>query len=198
MSSPADWRAYGPPGLPPSLEAALACFAEHGYHGTSVRDIAARAQLSVPGLYHHYPSKQSLLQGLLELTMLDLLERCEQAVAEAGPDPVDQFDAIVESLLRFHMSRQQQAFIGSTEIRSIDNGYRKTYVAYRDRLQHMLDDIISAGITAGRFSTPAPKGAGRAIATMCVGISTWYRADGELSPDEIVAENLAFARSIVE
>jgi AcrR family transcriptional regulator len=191
------WREYGPPSLPVPLAAALGAFAEHGYHGTSVRDIAARAQLSVPGLYHHYPSKQSLLQGLLELTMLDLQQRCRQAVAEAGPDPVDRFDAIVESLLRFHMFRQEQAFIGSSEIRSIDDDYRATYVGYRDDVQRMLDDIIVAGVAGGDFTTDSPKGAGRAIATMCVGVSTWYRDDGELSADELIAQNLHYARAIV-
>ena len=90
------WRDFGEPELPVPLAAALAAFAEHGYHGTSVREIAARANLSVPGLYHNYPSKQSLLQGLLDRTMTDLLARSEQAVAEAGPEPVDQFDAVVE------------------------------------------------------------------------------------------------------
>ena len=199
MSTPTHggWREYGPRSLPAPLEAALLAFAEHGYHGTSVREIAARANLSVPGLYHHYPSKQSLLQGLLELTMLDLLARCEQAVAQAGTHPVDQLNAVVESLLRFHMFRQEQAFIGSTEIRSIDDGYRDIYVGYRDRQQSIVDGIIVAGIASGDFTTQAPKGAGRAITTMCVGVSTWYRVDGELSPDELVDQNLGFARAIV-
>ena len=115
------WRDYGAAELPVPLAAALAAFAEHGYHGTSVREIAARANLSVPGLYHHYPSKQSLLQGLLERTMTDLLARSELAIAEAGSEPVKQFDAVVESLLRFHMYRREQAFVGSTEIRSLDD-----------------------------------------------------------------------------
>ncbi|WP_279104187.1 TetR/AcrR family transcriptional regulator, partial [Gordonia paraffinivorans] len=109
-----SWRDYGEPELPVPLAAALEAFAEQGYHGTSVREIAARANLSVPGLYHHYPSKQSLLQGLLERTMTDLLARSEAAIREAGPEPVKQFDAVVESLLRFHMYRREQAFVGST------------------------------------------------------------------------------------
>src|SRR5690606_25412480 len=51
-----SWRNYGPSTLPKPLEAALEAFAERGYDGTSIREIAARAGLSVPGLYHHYPS----------------------------------------------------------------------------------------------------------------------------------------------
>lgn len=191
------WREYGPRSLPAPLEAALAAFVEQGYHGTSVRDIAARANLSVPGLYHHYPSKQSLLQGLLEVAMLDLLARSEAAVAEAGPDPLARFDAVVESLLRFHMFRRELAFVGSTEIRSIDDDYRDTYVGYRDRLQRIVDDIIADGAASGAFTATSPKAAGRAITTMCVGVSSWFRPDGPSTPDELVVENLGFARAIV-
>ena len=191
------WRDYGPADLPPPLAAALEAFAEHGYHGTTVRDIAARAGLSVPGLYHHYPSKQSLLQGLSELTMAELLGRSEAALAEAGADPLRRFDALIESLLRFHMYRRAQAFVGSTEIRSMDPEYRESYVGHRDRQQQMLDDAVTDGVAAGIFHTAHPGDAGRALATLCVGVSSWYRPDGLLGPDEIVVRNLQFARDLV-
>ncbi|GAA3704688.1 TetR/AcrR family transcriptional regulator [Gordonia hankookensis] len=192
-----EWRDYGEPELPVPLAAALAAFAEQGYHGTSVREIASRANLSVPGLYHHYPSKQSLLQGLLERTMTDLLSRSERAIAEAGDRPVDQFDAVVESLLRFHMYRREQAFVGSTEIRSLDDSYRQTYIGHRDRQQHMVDEVVFAGVEAGVFSTRYPKDASRAVATMCVGVSTWFKLDGELGADELISRNLQLARALV-
>ncbi|MEE4026061.1 TetR/AcrR family transcriptional regulator [Gordonia sp. PKS22-38] len=192
-----QWRDYGEVELPVPLAAALAAFAEQGYHGTSVREIAARANLSVPGLYHHYPSKQSLLQGLLERTMSDLLHRSEVAIAEAGDRPVDQFDAVVESLLRFHMYRREQAFVGSTEIRSLDDGYKSTYIGHRDRQQRMVDEIVFAGVEAGDFATRYPKDASRAVATMCVGVSTWFKLDGELDADELISRNLELARALV-
>lgn len=192
-----EWRSYGPPELPAPLAAALEAFAEHGYHGTKVRDIAARAGLSVPGLYHHYPSKQSLLQGISELTMAELLGRSEAALAEAGADPLDRFDALIESLLRFHMYRRELAFVGSTEIRSMDPDYREIYVGHRDRQQRMIDDAVAAGVQAGVFTTPYPRDAARALATLCVGVSSWYRPDGSLEPDELVARNLELARELV-
>lgn len=192
------WRVYGDEeDLPIPLAAALAAFAEHGYHGTSVRDIAARAGLSVPGLYHHYPSKQSLLQGLLERTMSDLLDRSEAALAEAGPAPLEQFDAVVESLLRFHMYRRARAFVGSTETRSLEPDFRLQYIALRDRQQRMVDNIVEAGVSSGDFVCPYPKDAARAVATMCVGVSTWYRPGGHLGPDELVSRYLLIARQMV-
>ncbi|MFT4126615.1 MAG: TetR/AcrR family transcriptional regulator [Gordonia sp. (in: high G+C Gram-positive bacteria)] len=197
VTAASSWRDFGESGLPVPLAAALAAFVEHGYHGTSVREIAARANLSVPGLYHHYPSKQSLLQGLLERTMAELLTRSAAAIDGAGPDPVDRFDAVVESLLRFHMYRREQAFVGSTEIRSLDKSYRASYIGLRDRQQRMVDEIVFAGVEAGVFDTPYPKDAARAVATMCVGVSTWFRFDGDLAADELIGRNLGLARNLV-
>lgn len=191
------WRDYERSELSAPLTAALAAFEEQGYHGTSVREIAGRAGLSVPGLYHHYPSKQSLLQGLLEMTMNDLTWRTEEALDAATEDPVDRYDAVVEVLLQFHIHRRAQAFIGSSEIRSLEPDYRPVYTQKRRKLQGIVDDLIRDGVSAGVFHTGDPKDTGRAITTMCVGVSTWYRPDGRLSADEIVARFGRIARAAV-
>jgi hypothetical protein len=118
-------------------------------------------------------------------------------VAEAGPTPGERFDAVVESLLRFHMYRREQAFVASRETRSMEPESRKAYIALRDEQQEMLDDIVREGVAAGLFRTPFPEDASRAVVTMCVAVSTWYREDGPLSPDELVERYLAIARSTV-
>ncbi|MGH3803730.1 MAG: TetR/AcrR family transcriptional regulator, partial [Pseudonocardiaceae bacterium] len=66
-----SWREYTDQGLSKVLAAALAAFVEKGYDGASIREIASRSGLSVPGLYHHYPSKQALLVGLTNVVMRD-------------------------------------------------------------------------------------------------------------------------------
>ncbi|EID80869.1 MULTISPECIES: TetR/AcrR family transcriptional regulator [Rhodococcus] len=192
-----SWREYTDQGLSKVLAAALAAFVEKGYDGASIREIASRAGLSVPGLYHHYPSKQALLVGLTNAVMRELLDRSHAAVAEAGPTPGERFDAVIESLLRFHMYRREQAFVASRETRSMEPESRKAYIALRDEQQEMLDDIVREGVAAGLFRTPFPEDASRAVVTMCVAVSTWYREDGPLSPDELVERYLAIARSTV-
>lgn len=192
-----SWREYTDQGLSKVLAAALAAFVEKGYDGASIREIASRAGLSVPGLYHHYPSKQALLVGLTNVVMRDLLDRSRAAVSEAGPTPGERFDAVIESLLRFHMYRREQAFVASRETRSMEPESRQAYIALRDEQQEMLDDIVRDGVAAGHFRTPFPQDASRAVVTMCVAVSTWYREDGPLSPDELVERYLAIARSAV-
>ncbi|GAA4015753.1 TetR/AcrR family transcriptional regulator [Streptomyces marokkonensis] len=47
------------------LEAALEIFAQEGYRGTSLRKVAARCNLSLPGLMHYFESKEDLLTQVL-------------------------------------------------------------------------------------------------------------------------------------
>lgn len=192
-----SWRDYGESSLSKPLAAALAAFMEQGYHGSSIRDIAARAELSVPGLYHHYPSKQALLMGLLNAAMDEVLERTAQAEREAGPEPAARFDAVVESLLRFHMARRELAFVASTEARSVESAARREYIGRRDEQQRMLDRVVEDGVEQGVFTSQYPADAARAVATMCVAVSNWYRPDGPLSPDELVERYLEIARGMV-
>jgi len=198
MTAAAHWREYGPSALPKVLQSALDAFAEHGYYGTGIRDIAAGAGLSVAGVYHHYRSKQEILVQLLEHIMADLLERSHAAVAEAGPAPSAQFDALVESMLLFHMFRQREAFVASTETRSLEPVNRERYIALRDEQQAMLTKIIKSGRRRGDFATAHPDDASRIIATLCVGVSAWYRPDGRLRPKQFMRRNLAMARLLAE
>ncbi|CAB4698193.1 unannotated protein [freshwater metagenome] len=197
MTSPADWRAYGDEGLSRILAAALDAFAEQGYHGTSIRDIAAGAGLSVPGVYHHHESKQQILLALMMTTMDDLLDRSRAAVAGAGDAPGAEFDALVEHLLRFHMVRRRQAFVGSTEIRSLEPAHRAAYVERRDEQQRMVEHAIEAGVGAGVFTTPYVRDAARAVSSLCVGVASWYREDGPDAATDLVVRHLSLARGLV-
>lgn len=192
-----EWAVYDAESLSRILSAALEEFAERGYHATKIRDIAQRAGLSVPGLYHHYPSKQDILVDLMKVTMDDLQARTEAAIASAGDDPESVFDVLVENLLRFHMARRQQGSVSSTEIRSLEGEHRSAYVARRDAQQEVLERAIREGVVAGAFSTPYPKDAARAIASMCVAVSSWYRPSGALSVDDLAGRYLALARAMV-
>lgn len=49
------------------LEACSETFGETGFHGASMAEIARRAGISHTGLLHHFPRKEDLLMGVLEL-----------------------------------------------------------------------------------------------------------------------------------
>jgi AcrR family transcriptional regulator len=65
------------------LDVALAVFARHGYHDTSMNDIADAAGVTKPVLYQHFDSKRELYQALLDQVGTRLLTAIVAAAAEA-------------------------------------------------------------------------------------------------------------------
>jgi AcrR family transcriptional regulator len=61
-------------------EAALTLFAQRGYHGTALRDIANEVGIRTPSLYNHIESKQELLRGILLTTTEQVWSDFEAAV----------------------------------------------------------------------------------------------------------------------
>src|SRR5947208_14431512 len=54
------------------LTAAAALFAEHGFHGTKIRDIAARARVNVAAGNYHYGSKKALYLAVLRAQFAEI------------------------------------------------------------------------------------------------------------------------------
>ncbi|CAM3842901.1 TetR family transcriptional regulator [Kerstersia gyiorum] len=48
------------------LDAAVACFARKGFHGTSTNEICAAAGMSPGNLFHYYPNKSALIAAIAE------------------------------------------------------------------------------------------------------------------------------------
>lgn len=180
------------------LRAALRCFVQKGFHGTTIRNIAATAGLSVPGLYHHFPSKALLLERLIDDTMDDLIETTEAAVEAAGPAPSDRFDAAVTAHVRYHCERPEESFIGNSELRSLSPKVRKRIISKRDRQQRIFDAVIQEGMESRLFRVEWPHEASRAIVTMSTAVATWYSREGPLSPEEIVAIYRDLARKMLD
>lgn len=67
------------------LDVAMVCFAEHGYHETSIDEIAAHAGLSKGAIYYHFAGKRDILVGLFEMWSEQLLRRWETISRESDP-----------------------------------------------------------------------------------------------------------------
>ena len=128
------------------LETALEMFAQNGYLGTSMNDIAGRLGFTKAALYKHYASKQEILDSIVERMNKMDYERAESyEMPEAEPDgfaeaylhtPVQKIRAY--SMAQFdHWTKE-----------SFSSNFRKmlTLEQYRDqKLAQLHHDYLAGG-----------------------------------------------------
>lgn len=168
------------------VAAAVEVMAVHGYHGTSVRDIAAAAGTSPALLYHHFSSKHGLLAMMLDRGLDVLIAATEQALDLAGEDPADRLRAIVGAHVGVHLESQRESLLGNSELRSLEPGALAVVVAKRDVQQRIFDRVVRDGARRGVFATAYPEDAAHVVTAACTAVAAWYRPGGRLDAATIV------------
>jgi AcrR family transcriptional regulator len=191
-----DWRDFNGIETDPVLEAASRVFVRRGFHAATMREVAAEAGLSVAGVYHHYPSKQQILGALLDLTMAEIRWRVDAARLQ-GNTPVESFALMVEALALFHAVRGDLAFLGASEMRGLQDAELARVVSLRNGVQYALDEQARACLATGDFTTQDPHTAGRAIATMCTSLPSWFRLDGPLTAPQVARQYAGYALALM-
>lgn len=166
------------PVLQAIFDAALQAFAETGFYGASVREVAKGAGTSLSNLYNYFPAKSDLLVAVLQNANEEMQNCIKASVQGAGSSATERITAAVAGLVRFAIEQQNAAQISMSEIRYLSGPQRETLVASRDETQQMIECIVSEGMQTGEFSTPSSKDATRAILTMCMSIAGWHRPGG--------------------
>jgi AcrR family transcriptional regulator len=190
------WRDCEPLDLPPTLVGVLAAFREHGYHGTTVRDVAARVGVTVPALYYHHGSKQGMLVALFDVAMDDLLLRLQLATAETGDDPEARFRNIIEAIA-LHMTYRIDLASLDSELRYLDPASRAHYAALRDEVQSLLAAAINDGVRRGVFRVAYATDTARALLGMLQAIANWYHIDGPITPQQLAQRYVEIALNTV-
>jgi AcrR family transcriptional regulator len=112
------------------LAAARARFAEHGFAGTSISDIAGDAGLTKGAVYHHFTSKEHLFELVFEAMEAELAARGAEA-ARGGTDPLDALargfesflDAALEPDVRRIVLTDGPAVLGTARYQELDEQY---------------------------------------------------------------------------
>jgi AcrR family transcriptional regulator len=102
------------------LARATELFAEHGYEGLSMSQLARDAQISKALLYHYFPSKRRLFEAALEEGAAELRERTEP---DPGRPPAEQLATTLDAFLQWVQERPT-AYVtllqsGAAEVREI-------------------------------------------------------------------------------
>lgn len=124
------------------LRVALEVFAEEGYRGTSLRKVAARCNLSLPGLMHYFASKEDMLTQVLRAR-----DEAGRAHMEAytGPDPHTESireGARTPGLVELFVS---MAAAGGDPEHPAHAFFAERYPQFRARLTGVFEELAAAG-----------------------------------------------------
>lgn len=186
------------PGIRIVLSAAIETMSDKGFHGTSIRDIAERADMSVSSMYHYFGSKQDLLHEILRRGMVALTANAQAARDTAPPDPVARFDAMVRAHVVLHTQIPRESLLTNRDFFSLSPDRRQDIINKRDEYEALFTSELQAGLRDGSCRFPHPAEAVRAVIAMCSAVGTWYRPGGELSPDQIADRYSRLALSMIE
>ena len=132
------------------LEAAIHIFAEKGYVGSSLQEVADSVGLMKGSLYHYISSKESLLYRMFQ----EAHEQANLIIAEVDAKnlaPEEHLREFVRTLAAFYVINQERASIYFRESRHLTGKDRETVKeqqkAFRAYVRGLIEDVHKAGLT---------------------------------------------------
>ncbi len=133
------------------LELAATMFAERGLRATTVRDIADSAGILSGSLYHHFSSKEEMVDELLRGFLDWLFDRYQQIV-DTEPNPLERLKGLFMASFEAIESRHAQVVIYQDEAKRLADQPRFSYVEERNKEQRkMWLDLLNQGVEEGCF-----------------------------------------------
>lgn len=156
------------------LEAALRLFASTGFHGTPVRELARQAKLQPGALYVHFPSKEHILAELARVGHELHHEAIRTELLRAGSAPEEQLRALVRAHVTLHATHPQLSILVNEELYALPPELAAPALALRKQSTNLLLDVITRGVTEGRFTCRNLLITAAAIGAMGLRIPYWY------------------------
>ncbi|NJN64576.1 MAG: TetR/AcrR family transcriptional regulator [Acidobacteria bacterium] len=140
------------------LEVALALFSKQGFRGTSIREIATHAGLSIGNVYHHFANKEALFETLIERYWARLLEPelpINQLFARAGfPEELDELAAAIEAVVRENAPYVKLIYIDVVEFEG--KHIRAFYQTMAERFERVYREPLERRRQNGEFGDIDP------------------------------------------
>lgn len=165
------------------LAQAARLFADQGYAGTTIIDLAEACGSSRGALYHYFESKEDILFHILDGHVAALLEKVEEA-ADRGGDPEEQCRAVVAAMVLTNAVSRYEQIVLLNHLKQLNAEQQKSVIAKERRLTGIVSDLLIR-LDDQRKVTSRTK---KPYAMMLFGIInytfTWYHPDGPVPPHE--------------
>ncbi|HNR76776.1 MAG TPA: TetR/AcrR family transcriptional regulator [Parvularculaceae bacterium] len=171
------------------VDEAAKLFAEKGFAGASLADLAYACDMSKSLFYHYYPSKEAILYAVMKGHMDDLLTAVDDAKS-AAPDSLGAF---ARRLLRLYAGAAAKQKVLLYELANLPKAERDEIVAKERRLIAHVEGLIAdarPGVGKARLKATAMLFFG-----MLNWTHTWLKPSGAVSRDDVadMAAKMALA-----
>src|SRR5262245_24305808 len=140
------------------LAAALACWSRQGYHGTSLKQIAAEAGVAKSLLHYHFSSKEHLLIELEALYYRHIAQAVRAGLDARAPSPEAALDAMDQVWDALVATRKQFPFALEIWRAATSNpGVKERLDAFQNEMLGLVrSGVLSAlGPFAAQLKMPA-------------------------------------------
>jgi AcrR family transcriptional regulator len=188
----------GIPSTPPAtrreelLELAAAMFAERGLRATTVRDIADAAGILSGSLYHHFSSKEEMVDEVLR-SFLDWLFERYQYIIDTEPNPLARLTGLFMASFDAIEHHHAEVVIYQDEAKRLSTQPRFGYVDELNKRQRkMWVDVITEGIAQGYFQADLDVDLVYRFIRDTTWVSVrWYQPGGPLTAEQVGRQYLA-------
>ena len=174
------------------VQLAADMFAERGFRATTVRDIAEAAGMLSGSLYHHFDSKESIMDELLHAYIDELLPEYRRVVDEGGPAREVLGQLVTTAFGSFERHRPA-ILVWQGEGLHLREIPRFAYVAQAEaETEQLWIQVIRRGIRSGEFRKGLDaKLAYRFIRDVVWMAARWYRPGGRLTVQQLAKQYLS-------
>ncbi len=162
-------------------------FATRGYHATTTREIAAAVGIRQPSLFHHYASKEAILQTLLDSDLDVAVPHAEALARGDGPASVRLYRYLEHDLAHLTSSPYNLSGLYTEEV--MREPAFAPWIAKRRRLHRAIERILADGVASGEFVDLPVEVVREAITGILV--RTLTLASGEHHEDRVFCDQIA-------
>lgn len=166
------------------LKAAARVFAAHGFAGTSMRDLARAAGMSLAGLYYYCKGKDDLLYQIQRACFEDVTQGAAGVVRGAS-GPEEKLAAFIHHHVHFFVAHMSEMKVLAHEAESLSGEMLKHITRLKRAYVDLLVDLLAALDGAGAEGRARRHIAAYTLFGMMNWIYTWYRPGGSASVDEL-------------
>ena len=174
------------------LELAASMFAERGLRATTVRDIADSAGILSGSLYHHFKSKEQMVEEVLR-DFLDWLFTRYEEIVEGEADPLERVKGLFMTSFEAIEHRHAQVVIYQDEAKRLTALPQFAFVDARNREQRkMWVDVLKQGVADGSFRPDLDVDLVYRFIRDTTWVSVrWYQPGGPLTAEQVGRHYLA-------